>query len=70
MSEHEKRDQVPEEILGEVSGGARPVYELVCACGRRRDWAEGADRICECGKKMDRRPKRHPTYANYAGFMD
>lgn len=41
MSEHEKRDQVPEEILGEVSGGAQAAYELVCACGRRRDWAEG-----------------------------
>lgn len=62
MSEHEKRDQVPEEILGEVSGGAQAAYELVCACGRRRDWAEGASRICECGKEMDRKPKRRLTY--------
>lgn len=62
MSEHEKRDQVSDEMLGEVSGGAQAACELVCVCGRRRDWAEGASRICECGKEMDLKPKRRLTY--------
>lgn len=62
MDENKTRADLPDEALGEVVGGAQAAYELVCACGRRRDWAEGASRICECGKEMDRKPKRRLTY--------
>lgn len=53
MDEQKLQDQA----LEGVSGGAQAAYELVCTCGRRKDWTEGA-------------VLRRPTYANYAGFMD